>query len=60
MRRCEKLLHTCVRLGILKGKKHVVLVVVAFMIIALVILHAFAANSIYKAAGFSLTIRFVI
>jgi hypothetical protein len=35
-------------------------VAVAFMIIALVSLHAFAANSIYKAAGFSLTIRFVI
>jgi ubiquinone/menaquinone biosynthesis C-methylase UbiE len=36
-------------LGILKGKKHILLVAVLLMIIALVILHAVAANSIYKA-----------
>lgn len=41
-------------LGILKGKRHIVFVAVALMIIALVILHAVAANSIYKAIGFSL------
>jgi hypothetical protein len=42
------------RLGILKGKRHVVLVAVVLMIIALVVLHAVAANSIYKTVGFSL------
>jgi ferredoxin-NADP reductase len=41
-------------LGILKGKRHSVLVAVVLMIIAFVILHALAANSIYKAGGFSL------
>ena len=41
-------------LGILKGKRHIVLVAVVLMIIALVILHAVAANLIYKAAGFSI------
>jgi hypothetical protein len=41
-------------LEILKGKRHIVLVAVVLMIIALVILHAVAAHSIYKAAGFSL------
>jgi uncharacterized protein (DUF2062 family) len=41
-------------LGILKGKRHTVLVVVVLMIIALVILHAVAVNSIYRAVGFSL------
>ena len=42
------------RLGILKGKRHVVLVAVVLMILALVVLHAVAANSIYKTVGFSL------
>ena len=41
-------------LGILKGKRHSVLVAAAFLIIAFVILHSVAANSIYKAGGFSL------
>ncbi len=41
-------------LGILKGKRHRVLVGVVLMIIAFVILHAVAAHSIYKAGGFSL------
>ena len=41
-------------LGILKGKRHSVLVAVVLMIIAFVILHAVAANSMYKAGGFSL------
>jgi hypothetical protein len=40
-------------LGVLKGKRHIVLVV-ASMIVALFILHAVAAHSIYKAFGFSL------
>jgi hypothetical protein len=39
--------------GILKGKRHILLVAAVLMIIALVILHAVAANSIYKALGFS-------
>jgi len=41
-------------LGILKGNRHIVPAAVVLMIIALVILHAVAANSIYKAGGFSL------
>ena len=41
-------------LGIFKGKRHSVLVAVVLMIIAFVVLHAVAANSIYKAGGFSL------
>ena len=41
-------------LGILKAKRHSVLVAVVLMIIAFVILHAVAAHSIYKAGGFSL------
>ena len=41
-------------LSILKGKRHILLVVVVLMIIALVILHVVFANSIYKAGGFSL------
>ena len=42
------------RLRILKGKRHVVLVAVVLMILALVVLHAVAADSIYKTVGFSL------
>jgi hypothetical protein len=41
-------------LGILKGKRHIVLVAVVLMIIALVILHAAAAHSIYQDVGFAL------
>jgi hypothetical protein len=41
-------------LAILKGKRSSVLVAVVLMIIALVILHAIAAHSIYIAGGFSL------
>ena len=41
-------------LGILKGKRHILLVAVMLMIIALVILHVVFANSIYKVGGFSL------
>jgi hypothetical protein len=41
-------------LGILKGKRHIVLVAVVLLIIALVVLHVAVANSIYKAGGFSL------
>jgi hypothetical protein len=41
-------------LGILKGKRHILLVAVVLMTIALVILHVVFANSIYKAGGFSL------
>jgi len=41
-------------LGILTGKRHILLVVVVLMIIAVVVLHVGFANSIYKAAGFSL------
>jgi hypothetical protein len=40
-------------LGILKGKRHILFVAVVVLIIALVLLHAAAANSIYKAGGFS-------
>jgi hypothetical protein len=40
-------------LGILKGKRHILFVAVVLLIIALVLLHAAAANSIYKAGGFS-------
>ena len=41
-------------LGILKGMRHIPIVAVVLMIIALVILHVVFANSIYKAGGFSL------
>ena len=41
-------------LGILKGKRHILLVAVVLMIIALVFLRVVFANSIYKAGGFSL------
>jgi hypothetical protein len=41
-------------LGILKGKRHILLVAGVLMTIALVILHVVFANSIYKAGGFSL------
>jgi hypothetical protein len=40
-------------LGILKRKRHTALVAIVLLIIAFVILHVVAANSIYK-AGFSL------
>jgi hypothetical protein len=40
--------------GIGKGKRHIVIVAVVSLIIALVLLHIVAANSIYKAGGFSL------
>src|SRR5260370_3220741 len=41
-------------LGILKGKRQILLVAVVLMIVAFVILHVVFANSIYKAGGFSL------
>jgi len=41
-------------LSILKWKSHILLVVVVLMITALVILHVVFANSIYKAAAFSI------
>jgi uncharacterized membrane protein len=41
-------------LGILKRKRHILVVVVASLIVALVFLHVVFANSIYKAGGFSL------
>jgi hypothetical protein len=40
--------------GILKGKRRILFVAFVVMIIALVILHAVLANSIYKAVAFSL------
>ncbi len=40
-------------LGILKGKRPILLVAVVLLIIAFVLLHAVAANLIYKAGGFS-------
>ena len=42
-----------VGLGILKGKRHIMLLALVLMTIALVILHAVFATSIYKAGGFS-------
>jgi uncharacterized membrane protein YphA (DoxX/SURF4 family) len=41
-------------LRLLKGKRHTAVVAVVLMIIALIILHAAAARSIYKAGGFPL------
>jgi hypothetical protein len=41
-------------LGILKGKRHLLFVAAALMIVALVILHLVLGHSIYRAGGFSL------
>lgn len=40
-------------LGVLKGKRRILFAAVVSMIMALVILHAVFAHSIYKAGGFS-------
>jgi len=40
--------------SILKGKRHLLLVVGVLIVVALVILHAVFARSIYKTGGFSL------